>query len=197
MKKIVLLLLAVGFAWGLKAQSDFSFGPKVGLNFTNISNTDANNKTSIHAGIFASARLTEWVGMQMEFLYSRQGIADKYKENGATVKLKGRVNYLNLPVLAKVNLYKNVTFDLGPQFGFALNAKAKTKSGGTVVKEKLHDLNFFDLSFALGVSYEPDSRLVMSARYYLGITHVFDADAFGSNNKNRVFQLSLGYKLAS
>lgn len=29
MKKIVLLLLAVGFAWGLKAQSDFSFGPKV------------------------------------------------------------------------------------------------------------------------------------------------------------------------
>lgn len=58
-------------------------------------------------------------------------------------------------------------------------------------------LIFFDLSFALGVSYEPDSRLVMSARYYLGITNVFDADAFGSNNKNRVFQLSLGYKLAS
>ena len=108
MKKIVLLLLAVGFAWGLKAQSDFSFGPKVGLNFTNISNTDANNKTSIHAGIFASARLTEWVGMQVEFLYSRQGIADKYKENGATVKLKGRVNLSSFILYSRFCSFANI-----------------------------------------------------------------------------------------
>lgn len=196
MRKVVLLFLLLGLFFGAEAQTDLSFGPKMGLNFTNVSNTDANNKASVHMGVFASAQLTDLVGMQVELLYSRQGFADKYKDgNGKRVKLKGRVNYLNLPVLAKVSLYRNLTFDLGPQFGFALNARAKTKSGSTVVKEKINDFNFFDLSFALGLSYEPDPRFLVSARYNLGITNVFDRKMFGSNNKNRVFQLSLGYKL--
>lgn len=195
MKKILLLFVALGLISVGKAQSDFSFGPKAGLNLTNISNSDGNNKASIHLGAFAQARFTDLVGMQVELLYSRQGYADKYKVEGKNIKLKGRVNYLNIPVLAKLNVYKNLSVDLGPQLGFALNAKAKLKSGGTVVKEKIHDLNTFDLSFAMGVAYELDMGLIVSARYNLGITNVFDKDVVGSNNKNRVFQLSVGYKL--
>lgn len=195
MKRIILLLLTVGLISVTKAQSDFSFGPKMGLNLTNISNSDANNKASIHLGAFAQTQFTDLVGMKVELLYSRQGFADKYREDGESIKVKGRVNYLNIPVLAKLNVYKNLSVDLGPQFGFALNARMKSKWGDTVVKKKIRDLNTFELGFAMGVAYELDLGLIVSARYNLGITNVFDKDAVGSNNKNRVFQLSVGYKL--
>lgn len=195
MKKIVILWMMIGLFATAEAQNDFSFGPKMGLNLTNISNSDGNNKASIHLGAFANARLTDLLGMQVELMYSRQGVADKFHMNGEKVKVKARVNYLNIPVLAQLHVYKGLYAEVGPQFGFALNARQKIKSGSTVVKEKIDDLNVFDLSWALGVSYELDMGFVVSARYNLGITNVFDKDVVGVNNKNRVFQLSVGYKL--
>lgn len=114
-------------------------------------------------------------------------------ENNA--KVQARVNYLNIPVLARLYVWDKFTVDLGPQLGFALNAKARIKEGDTKVKSKIDDLNTVDLSLAMGVSYEFDMGLLVSARYNLGLTNVFDKDAVGSTNKNRVFQLSVGYKL--
>ena len=85
------------------------------------------------------------------------------------------MNYLNIPVLAKFYVWEGVSVDLGPQLGFALNGKNKTKSGGTEVKTDIDHLNTVDLSFAMGLSYD----------FNMG---------FGGNNQNRVFQLSAGWK---
>lgn len=195
MKRLFLMVLILGLAGGLKAQSDFTFGPKLGLNLSNISNSEANVKPSIHFGAFAATNLTDLVGLQVELLYSRQGCSDSYDTGGEDAKVKYRVNYLNIPVLARLHVWDRLSVDLGPQLGFALNAKVKVKQGGEVIKKKMDHLNTVDLSFAVGASYELKMGILLSARYNIGLTNVFDKDTFGSTNKNGVFQFSVGYRL--
>lgn len=196
MKKLVLSVIAgIALIGSVKAQSEFTFGPKVGLNVTNITHSHGDNKVSINAGIFGLARFNDWLGFQAEVLYSRQGWRDKVTMDGDDVKVKYRVNYLNIPILARFYVWDGVSVDLGPQLGIALNAKEKYKHSGNSVKEKIHHLNTLEASFVMGLSYEFDLGLILSARYNLGLSNVFDKDQFGSSNKNHVFQVSLAYKL--
>ena len=104
-----------------------------------------------------------------------------------------RANYLNIPVLAKLYVLDELSVDLGPEFGFALNAKAKYKDGDTTVKHKMNDINTLAVNFAIGLSYNWDD-FMFSARYNLGLSNAFDKDKYDGNNKNRVFQLSVGYR---
>ena len=46
----------------------------------------------------------------------------------------------------------------------------------------------------MGLSYDFDMGLVLSARYNLGLTNVVEKDKTYGNNQNRVFQLSAGWK---
>lgn len=195
MKKVILLAAALFMVFMAKAQVDlgnFAYGVKGGWNATNVSNADAKNKMSIHLGAFAEWKLSDYFGIQPELLYSRQGYRDKNNWDGGDMKSKCRVNYLNIPVLAKLYVWEGLSVDLGPQFGFALNAKYKTKFDGHTSKEKIKSFNTFDFSFALGASYAIDD-FILSARYNIGLTNIFDK--WEENNKNHVFQLSVGYCL--
>lgn len=193
MKKLLLAAAALMLIGSLKAQSGITVGPKVGWNITNISNSDAKNKMSVNVGAFAEFRFGDFVAVQPEILYSRQGFRDK--DHGDKYKI--RVNYLNIPILAKLFVWDQLSIDLGPQFGFALNSKAKYKDGDTMTKKDVKSVNTFDFSFVMGVSYNL-GRLMLSARYNLGLTNVWDKNDFvwnsGDNNKNHVFQLSVGYR---
>ncbi len=196
MKKLLLLVMAIAFIGSVKAQSELTFGPKVGLNVTNVTHSDGDNKLSINAGVFAAYRLNDWLGIQTELLYSRQGWRDKVDIDGDdNVKAHFRVNYLNIPVLARFYVWEGLSVDLGPQIGIGLNAKQKYKYNGSTVKDKIHDLNTIEFSFDMGLSYEFDYGLILSARYNLGLSNVFGKDTFGDDNKNHVFQVSLGYRL--
>lgn len=196
MKRILLLIVVVAFFGSVKAQSDFNFGPKVGLNVTNLTNFEMNNKASIHFGGFANVKFSDFVGMQVELLYSRQGTRDKFhSEYSKKVKSIVRVNYLNIPVLARLNVWDNLHVEVGPELGLVLNAKYVEKVGDATTKVKMHNLNTVGLSLAVGASYELDMGLMFSARYNIGLTNVFDKDIVGESNKNHVFQLSVGYKL--
>lgn len=195
MKKLLLALIAGIAFWGTaNAQTEYTFGPKVGLNVTNITHSGGDSKLSVNVGAFGEARLNDWLGLQMEILYSRQGWKDKVDIDGSNEKVKFRVNYLNIPVMARFYVLDRLSVDLGPQLGIGLNAKAKYKHSGTTVKDKMKDLNSVEFSFLFGLSYDLYDHFLISARYNLGLSNVFDKDTFGHNNKNHVFQLSLGYK---
>ncbi|MCC8174213.1 MAG: PorT family protein [Odoribacter sp.] len=192
MKKLFFVLIAIISFCTVNAQRyEFSFGPKVGLNVTNVSKWDADNKVSFSAGIYNEFRFSELFAFQPELLYSRQGA--RYKEDGH--KTWARVNYLNIPLLARFYVLERLSVDLGPQVGFALNGKYKFKRDGDTHKEKMHHLNRVNVSFAMGLSYDIMDRLNLSAHYNLGLTNVIAKEHFDDeHNKNRVFQLSLAYK---
>lgn len=191
MKKLFLLVVWVVAAFTLRAQ-EITIGPKVGMNVTNISNiNDSKNKVSIHVGAFAEWKVNDFFAIQPELIYSRQGF--RYKEDGT--KVKNRVNYLNIPVLAKLYVLEDLSVDLGPQLGLALNGKSVSKDNGDTHKYKNKDLNTVEVSWAIGLSYDLD-RLMFSARYNIGLSNVMDKNKSWdqSNNKNHVFQLSVGYR---
>ena len=191
MKKVFLLAVALLAFCAAKAQpavGDFTWGAKVGFNATNITNCDK-NKLSLHLGAFAEKRYSDLLGASAELIYSRQGARDK----DGDWKYKLRVNYLNIPILAKFFVWEGLSVDVGPQFGFALNAKQKAKGNGNTAKVKIKDFNVFDFSIPIGVTYRVEDIFV-SVRYNIGLTNVFDG---GVNNKNHVFQLSVGYNLSS
>lgn len=203
MKKVLLIVVAACFAIGTaSAQSSFkskmekatgttiNFGPKFGFNFSSLSNGLDKSKFSFHAGGFAEFKFNQKYGFQAELLYSRMGDADK--EGG--VKQRLRVNYLQIPLLGKYYFCDRFSVEFGPQIGIALNAKSKTKGGGTEVKTDLDGLNTFDLGLDLGVAYDFDWGLVVNVRYNLGLTNVFDKDMWGEKHKNRAFHVSVGWR---
>ena len=188
MKKIACLLLLF-VAFQVSAQ-EFHFIPKIGLNFANMTNSDGSMKPGLNIGVAGEVMMTNNFAIEPGIFYSMQGAKGKGESSG----LKIKNDYLNIPVLAKFYVWEGVSVDLGPQLGFALNGKSKTKSGGTEVKTDIDHLNTVDLSFAMGLSYDFNMGLVVSARYNLGLTNVIEKDKFGGNNQNRVFQLSAGWK---
>lgn len=191
MKKLFVLVAAILLVGSAKAQMDITIGPKAGLNVTNISNSDTKNKVSFHLGGFAEFRVNDFFAIQPELLYSRQG--SRYKVNGNKTKL--RVNYLNIPILAKLYVLPDLSVDLGPELAFALNARSKSKSEDSTLKVKRKDVNTVALNFAVGASYNWDD-FMFSARYNIGLSNVFDKDDNNGNNKNHVFQLSVGYRFS-
>ncbi len=189
MKKTFLALAALLIVSGVSAQSSaFEWGVKGGLNISGITHNDLNMKPSFYVGAFAEFNINDFLGIQPEVLYSRQG--DKYSSDGAT--LYNRFNYLNIPVLAKIYLLDALSLDLGPQFGFLLNAQQKVKDDDHKVKSDIDGAKNFDVSWAMGVSYRFLGNFDASVRYNLGLTKL--ADSPGDKPKNSVIQIGIGYR---
>ncbi len=202
MKKVLLLAACVVMATGAFAQ--FSWGVKSGLNISSLTDVPSNQmKTGIYVGAFAEYRFNDYISIQPEVVYSRQGVAyNVTKEGDVTTRNRIRANYINVPVLARLYLLDNLTLDLGPQIGFVLTAKdfskVVDKTDGRDVwngKSRLdkNTYNVIDFSIAMGLTYNLSDNCFVSARYGLGITNFFDKDKTGVNGKNSVIQIGTGF----
>ncbi|GAB3828710.1 outer membrane beta-barrel protein [Hymenobacter jeollabukensis] len=146
-------------------------------------------------------------------LYSQKGYKNSDSEfaiGSYKVKRSGSVNYnyLELPILAKINA-DGLFFEAGPQFGYLLNIKDKTKQESNIPgipsydvssAQNLDNVNRFELGYAVGLGYQADSGPMIGLRYNGAFTD-FAKDAYqnGSykNARNSAFQLYVGYLLGS
>jgi len=186
MKKAILvtvLLLAASFS--MQAQL-FKLGIKAGLNYANqtgseITINSSNYKTSAitsyHAGLIAEIKLVDSFSIQPEILYSTQGASYK----NAVEEFNNELGYLAIPVLAKINLNKVVSIELGPQASFLLSEKNNFD---------VKDANTFDFAVVGGLGLNITNHLFIEGRYGLGLTNASkDAEV-----KNSVVQVSAGIK---
>jgi predicted porin len=195
MKKIVLLAVMLVMS-ASAAFSQVSFGVKGGLNLANATNLEGETdmKTSFYVGGLMEYRISDFFGISPELLYSRQGV--QYKEEGVTVRV--RLNYINLPVLAKIYVAEELSLDLGPQFGFSIDSDIWAKSGSQTATLDLPNSDYgipspnaFDVSFAMGLTYN-FSKCFVQGRYNLGLTNIFEDDEM--NSKHSVIQVGVGYR---
>ena len=112
-------------------------------------------------------------------LYSMQGA----KIGGSTAKF----DYVNIPILANVYVYRGLAVKLGVQPGFCINHKFSNNG----FSADASDAKTVDVSIPVGASYEYQ-HFVLDARYNWGLTKVIK----NSDPKNSVFQFTLGYKFA-
>lgn len=189
MKKSTTVLVFMAFISAGAFAQGVSGGVKAGLNLANQT-FSGNGVTSspsflpgLHAGVYLTAMLGEHFGVQPEILYSGQGA----KSGNEKMKLA----YVTVPVLARFNVNKVLSFHAGPQFGVLTSAKYKIGSNSTDVKD---DYKSSDVSFAAGVGIDLPVKLNFSFRFVKGLSDINGVDS-GVKVKNYSLQLSVGYKL--
>ena len=173
----------------------FTLQPKVGVTLATISSDDSKFKFGMAAGIEGQYQLNNWFGLSAAVMYSQQGFKAK------DIDLKGNLEYINIPVMAKFYVTKGLSLNVGMQPGFMTKAKAKGEGRNVDVKS---NCNKVDFSIPMSVAYEFENGLTFEARYTTGLTNV-GKDAFDSTssswdkayqNKNEVFMLTVGYKFS-
>ena len=174
-----------------------SFGVKGGVNFANVNGDgvpDPDSRTSFHVGALAEFPLAEMFSVQVEALYSGQGY--EYNYNLPVIgsgTIERQLDYINVPVLAKVYLFKGFSLEAGPQFGFLVNEEFDTAPEDNDGDRPTDDAKDFEFGFAGGLTFQTEMGLFATARYNQGVTYIFKDD---QDNKasNSVFQIGVGFK---
>lgn len=187
MKKLILSTIALGaLSLGAYAQTpDLKLGAKAGVNFANITDSDGDMITSFHVGVLAEIFVNEKFSIQPEVLYSSQGSSEKLA--GSDIKLK--LDYINVPIMAKYYLMDGLNVQAGPQVGFLTTSELE----GVDVKDAMQKVDF---GINLGAGYELPMGVFFDARYNMGLTKIAKSENDNDNNKpkNGVIQVSVGYK---
>lgn len=210
------LCLSTGYA-----QQRFSAGPRVGLNLSNYwGNADGMKfKPGLAAGAFLMYSSLNHFGISADVLYSQRGT--KYSGtvlppfgNPVTATFTQRVNYLEIPVVARYFLTLSGNFRpnifIGPSLGIKLNARrvngesdafSSRFTAETINAENNNDFNNLDLGatggFQLNWGVGNRQRFLIDARYNLGLSDVQTnlPNIWGrrSSLQNSTFTLALGY----
>ena len=188
----VIALLSIVFVNAQNVQ----FGAKAGVNFASINGDDTEEfdmRTSFHIGAVAEFLFSERFSLQPELIYSSQGA--KMSDEGFDFIIK--LNYINLPIMAKYYVTEGLSLEVGPQFGLLLSAKAKSEFDGESEEEDIKDdLNDFDFGINFGAGYKLENGLSFTARYNYGFSNLADSgseDIGDTNFNNGVIQLSVGF----
>jgi len=200
MKKIVLAAIAVvGFGVTGFAQQQVKFGPKAGVNFSNISGyDDAEMLTGFHVGAVAEIKFNEKFSIQPEVVYSAQGAKRERNTSFATFEGKQKLDYINVPIMAKYYIVNGFSVEAGPQVGFLV--KAEEDVNGTINGVSIGDktdnkdsFNSVDFGVNFGLAYDLPQGFFVNARYNLGLSDVIKDNADDAV-KNNVIQVGVGYK---
>ncbi|MCA0131653.1 porin family protein [Winogradskyella alexanderae] len=195
-KLLVCGLVAIFSLTFLNAQDEnttmpISFGVKTGVNFSDIAGDDVesyNGRTAFHFGGVVEIPICESFSLQPELIYSAQG--SDYEDPGESGTAK--VDYLNLPVIAKYYPIEGFSIEAGPQLGYLLSAKFDVDGEEFDFKD---DLKSIDFGVNFGLGYKLENGLNFSARYNLGITNANDSDELdgGAEYRNSVIQVGVGF----
>lgn len=204
MKKIILSTVLTMFCFIVFAQdkpiknSDISLGLKGGLNLSFIAGDGTDNfdsKMSFHIGLVSEIPISDKFSFQPELIYSAQG--DKETVDGMDIKYK--LDYLNLPLLAKYYISEGFSLEAGPQIGLLLSSKAE---GGGISIDLKDMMKNVDFALGFGLGYKLENGINFSGRYNLGLSNIVEKNGSilgeqitsdNSKNHNEVFQLSIGY----
>ena len=193
MKK-VLVVAALMFSsvatFAQHAVGSINLQPKVGVSIANLTdNNSSDARVGLVAGVEGEYQASDIFSVSAGVLYSMQGA--KFDAFGA--KSTEKLDYINVPIMANVYVVKGLAVKLGVQPGFKVNDKLDLRMpvlGGALVDLKAKAKSV-DFSIPVGISYEYNNFQV-DARYNWGLTKVFDVDKL--DQKNSVFQITLGYK---
>jgi opacity protein-like surface antigen len=191
MKRIFLIAFAV-MTFGLANAQQTRFGIKGGLNLTSFAGGnyyDAKSLVGFQVGGFAEIKVIERLSIQPEVLFSTQGA--KF-DGGSLGDFDDKLNYINIPVLAKFYITKQFTVEGGPQLGFLVSAK----SDGHDSKDNFKSV---DTGFNFGAGYNFTDNVSVNLRYTVGLSNIADYDVndteeYFDSPKNSVLALTLGYK---
>jgi hypothetical protein len=195
MKKSLLFIAAMIMSTSFVAAQEYVyFGAKGGLNFSTFSgdgfsdfDEDSKARTAYHLGLLAEIPLSDRFSLQPEVLYSAQGYDITELDNAEDIEFQ--LDYVTVPVLAKVYVVNGLSLEAGPQFGFLVKNEIDSADGSITLDDD--NYNNFDLSLGLGASYK-FNKFFIYGRYNAGMTDIYETDGLEIDAKNSVIQAGVG-----
>jgi hypothetical protein len=211
MKKIAFLIIIA--VYGLSQVHAQNFGVKAGYNYSTLSGETSSISTieglsGFYIGGLVELPISNMLSIQPELIFSRQGVDLRQGLKNLSIRTDTseiRLDYLNIPVMAKVNLGP-IFLEGGVQFGFLVS---KPKVDSYIANVYLRNLldkdsyNFFDFGVGAGLGVKLNQHFFVETRYTYSLTNVFDPNdkhfkssliSDGDNFKNSVFSIGLGMK---
>ena len=174
----------IGFAY---------LGPKVGTTFSTISNLDATgintkSRTGFQLGAVGEIGLTSMLSFETELTFISKGVATDFNTT--------RVNYLSIPLLAKLSFkalgLSRVYATGGTYNNVRTNAKVVYNDFNEPLTEHYTVLDW-GLSVGAGAAYDTKYGLIcLDLRYDLGIIDVDNIT--DQRNSNRTIGVALTFK---
>ncbi|GJM35605.1 MAG: hypothetical protein DHS20C18_46060 [Saprospiraceae bacterium] len=219
--KFAIVTMLMVIAASLQAQ--VSVGLKSGLNWANVSTTEAlgsitpdfKSLDEFNFGIVAEVGITDYFAVQPELNFVKKGFA---LNEGLDAELFGvniplgvmaesRFNYVEVPVLAKLKVGSDrvkAYAVAGPTFGYATSGKIDTKAKVLVeiplgsIPINLDNINYerFEVGAVVGAGVSIDTgfgQLFADARYSHGFTELYDIPLVNEKVKNQGFGINLGF----
>ena len=179
------------------------FGIKGGVNLTNMfvnDVSDENMKVGFNAGFFAKLPVTKGFSIQPELLYSSKGAKETYNN---FLEGKGEyrfnLNYIELPVLAVINVAKNFNVHVGPYISYlaAVNIKDLNDDGTIDEIKELNAENFNRIDYGVAGGLGIDiSNITLGARYSYGLHEIGKSGSLSGeltkDSKNSAISLYIG-----
>ncbi|SCY24182.1 Outer membrane protein beta-barrel domain-containing protein [Nonlabens sp. Hel1_33_55] len=172
------------------SQNNLEYGLKAGLNLSGFhTNQSANtDKVSYHVGGFTEYNINDVLSLQAEILYNKKGGLYNFRSGSQpfTTSVETNLDYIDLPLQAKIYIFRKLSLDLGPQVGILINSSAEIDDDEAILD---NDINSIDFTLNGGFSYKLNELFFLQARYSYGLSEVFENRKY----KNSVASLSLGY----
>jgi hypothetical protein len=194
-KQLIVVLAVVGAFGATDARAQDRGGVRVGWNAANLSGNDTSDledtkvRSGLVVGMYGVVPVASHFAFQPEILYSQQGAKVEDGSDKGTIKL----DYIQIPMLARIQLGTNpsspVHLLVGPSFGFRTRAEVKLEDVTVDIKD---DTESSDIGLVTGVAVNAGPA-VIDGRYTWGLRNV-DKSGDGSEVKNRVFSISVGFR---
>ena len=206
MKKLTIALMCLLLSAGAAmAQKKFTFGPKVGVDFTHFWGKETKSfwgykgVFNYQAGAFFEYRFSDKFAIAPEVVFAAQGDKfsyDVFDEEGNVVgdgSCSYNINYINVPVMFKYYVAPSFSIDFGPQIGVNVYSKVTYKEpegheSGT--SDNKDDTKAFDIGVGLGMTYNITNDVFVQGRYTLGLSSVFEWGEIKNGNA----QIAIGYR---
>ena len=179
------------------------FGIKGGVNLTNMfveDVSDENMKVGFNAGFFAKLPVTRGFSIQPELLYTSKGAKEKYNNiiQGAG-EYRFNLNYIELPVLAVINVAKNFNIHAGPYVSYLAAANIKNlhedHSQDEIAELDADNFNRFDYGLVGGLGIDI-SNFTIGARYNYGLREIGKSGSLSGqvtkDSRNSAISLYIG-----
>lgn len=197
MKKSILIIAVVLFGTTtLSAQEYWNFGVKGGVNFSTVTGDyidSPKSRTGFNIGVLAEIPIADRFSIQPEVLYSAQGFTEASidQDNFADIddNVEYQLDYIQVPVLAKIYLIDGLSLQAGPSFNFKVNEEwdyTPLEEGNDV---ELDEAQSFEFGGAAGLEYKFNNGFFVQGRYSYGFTDVIE----DSEINNSTIQAGIGY----
>ncbi|HJP64460.1 MAG TPA: porin family protein [Mucilaginibacter sp.] len=183
-------------------RADDFYTPKVGIvGGLSIANTvdsydagySTDNILGFHAGISATIPLIYPLSFQPEVLFSQKG----YKAYTPDGTFTQRNNYIDVPLLANIQLVKGFNFLIGPQLNFPVSSTSTFNDGFNVSSETYYnsDYNKSYIAGVIGLSVDLNRNVYIQGRYVLDLSsNRYDENSPIPDYRNQVWQFGLGVR---